>query len=266
MLTHSERMANDITGAIVSSETRFASTTYDLSDTQLSPATRVQVAPPFNFLDPRLPPRFWKKVSPCPMSGCWIWTASTDCNGYGMWRWHDVRSCAHRFSLVAARGPIAPDLVIDHLCRVRPCVNPAHLEAVTDAENLRRWLLGVLMTHCKKGHAVTAATYEAGGRGCLLCCRAHQQRYERREPQSGTVRYARGAVTDYDRMIGRALAGENIPARAWDDVSARLAMLAKEPRRTPEQSRKLIERAADAVLRSRRATSRESSAAAMEVA
>ena len=86
--------------------------------------------------------------------GCWLWTASTKGNGYGQF---GVGSGADRKNLQAHRasyefyvGPIPPGLEIDHLCRVRSCVNPAHLEPVTPLENTRR--AAAVRTSCRAGH------------------------------------------------------------------------------------------------------------------
>jgi hypothetical protein len=67
-------------------------------------------------------------------------------------------------------GPIPPGLEIDHLCRVRNCVNPAHLEAVTRGENVRRQM--AVITHCPQGHEYTTANTRVGRdrkRGCRRC-------------------------------------------------------------------------------------------------
>src|SRR5688572_10084476 len=90
--------------------------------------------------------RFDSKYVPITESGCWIWTASTDREGYGRIGVNRINRHAHRVSWELKHGPI-PDsrpktraalLTIDHLCRVRCCVNPDHMEVVTLAENLRR--------------------------------------------------------------------------------------------------------------------------------
>jgi hypothetical protein len=79
--------------------------------------------------------RFWRKVD--KTSSCWLWTGATT-KDYGVF-WDSVRLVyAHRWSFEAAGGVIPDGLVIDHLCRTPRCVNPAHLEPVTRAENTER--------------------------------------------------------------------------------------------------------------------------------
>jgi hypothetical protein len=69
---------------------------------------------------------------------CWIWTLGTNSAGYGMSRGAGGSRLAHRVLWEVEHGPVPEGLELDHLCRVRLCVNPAHLEAVTRAINCRR--------------------------------------------------------------------------------------------------------------------------------
>ncbi len=93
---------------------------------------------PVTFGDARLPARFWSKVQPDD-SGCWLWTASLSTPGYGQYGIGASRPhSAHRVAFKALVGPIPEGLQIDHTCCVRRCVNPDHLEAVTQQENIRR--------------------------------------------------------------------------------------------------------------------------------
>jgi len=85
--------------------------------------------------------RFWSKVD--KTGDCWIWNGGVGAGGYGAFGSYDeaddpITVRAHRYAYEALVGPIPAGLVLDHLCRVRRCVNPAHLEPVTNAENIRR--------------------------------------------------------------------------------------------------------------------------------
>jgi hypothetical protein len=82
--------------------------------------------------------RFWSSVAVGDASKCWLWTRPPACNGYGVISRFNHEHYAHRIAYELAHGPIADDLTVDHLCRMRTCVNPNHLELVTRAENTRR--------------------------------------------------------------------------------------------------------------------------------
>jgi hypothetical protein len=84
-----------------------------------------------------LPPALSAQIHLC-RSGCWEWQAGRNQLGYGHTFWGGRRSYAHRLVFTLLAGPIASGRVLDHLCRNKPCCNPAHLEMVTRAENNRR--------------------------------------------------------------------------------------------------------------------------------
>ncbi len=114
---------------------------------------------------------------------CHLWTAGKTKQGYGAF--HPVKSqmeLAHRWAYAQAGGTIRADYVLDHLCRVRLCVNPAHLEPVTNEENLRRGagygLRNGMRTSCIHGHRYTPEnTYldPQGGIRCRSCARGRDQ-------------------------------------------------------------------------------------------
>lgn len=145
--------------------------------------------------DPRLPERFWSKVEVDAGSGCWCWIGAilTD-NGYGHFWWEGRMRMAHRVSYETLVAPVAEGLQLDHLCRVRRCANPAHLEPVTPGENVRRSAGPEIararhssQTHCAQGHSFDEANtrwaIDANGyrrRHCRACKREQGRRKRRK--------------------------------------------------------------------------------------
>lgn len=145
-------------------------------------------------LSPELRTRFWSKVE--KTDGCWLWTdAPNQGTGYGRLNIGQGRTrLAHRIAYELLVGPVPVGLTIDHLCRNRLCVNPAHLEPVTRGENVLRGVSkagrSARPTHCPRGHAYDDAnTYRTpvGGRQCRACKRL-------RDAKRPTTRAGRDAL------------------------------------------------------------------------
>lgn len=135
-----------------------------------------------NFFDERLPKRFWDKCIPEPNSGCWLWTGADTPKGYGSFYLNSKLRRVHRVAYEILVGPIPGGLQLDHLCRVRCCCNPAHLEPVTNRENAIRGDAGraggavmaarfLALTHCRLGHPLDGASGERRSRYCKACNR-----------------------------------------------------------------------------------------------
>lgn len=121
--------------------------------------------------------RFWEKVD--KTENCWLWTACIK-HGYGQFMVRRRSVMAHRWSYEHVNGPIPEGLDIDHLCRVRNCVNPAHLEAVSRRVNVLRGYGACAQfarkNACSNGHPYTEENtfYRSdGGRRCLICRKAN---------------------------------------------------------------------------------------------
>lgn len=123
--------------------------------------------------------RFMAKVQKAD-DGCWLWTGFVSADGYGQFRFGPVMVKAHRWAYTHYAGQIPPGMETDHLCRVRRCVNPDHLEVVTHAENMAR--SSAAKTHCKNGHEFTPENTRLrsrdGKRDCRACNKIAVQKYQ----------------------------------------------------------------------------------------
>ena len=124
------------------------------------------------------------KIGSEDADGCWPWIGALTSGGYGSVGLGGSVVQAHRVVYRLLVGPIPDGLQLDHLCRVRNCVNPDHLEPVTPQENMLRAKAATRRTHCKRGHEYTPEnTYRAddGWRACRACYRSRRQ--ERKEAE-----------------------------------------------------------------------------------
>jgi len=143
-------------------------------------------------------------------SSCWFWLGAISNTGYGML--HPEKSSkkkmvyAHRFSYETYKGPIKPGLDIDHLCRVRNCVNPKHLEAVTRRTNILRGrgccATNASKIYCLNGHPLSGVNLymrNGGGRQCKACFRIRYRKHF-----NFKRRHRAGPLRKIEKIIRRA--------------------------------------------------------------
>ncbi|MGC1213860.1 MAG: HNH endonuclease [Micromonospora sp.] len=144
--------------------------------------------------------RFWAKVNKngsLPekkhhLGPCWLWTGSRISSGYGNFAYtydgHRRWVLAHRLVLEMAGVTLTPEVQVDHLCYVRNCVRPDHLEPVSQAENVRREVANGRKPPrrkpaCRNGHDFTPENTRVdrdGWRTCLTCKQEAGLRYRTR--------------------------------------------------------------------------------------
>lgn len=128
--------------------------------------------------------RFNNKVN--KTDSCWLWTGSTNGVGYGEIRINHKKHYAHRLSYQHYNGDIAKGMEIDHLCRNRSCVNPAHLDQVNRSENMKRAMPYRKDTHkttCINGHDLADSYQRKDGKGrnCRKCNLDRVKAYQHRQ-------------------------------------------------------------------------------------
>lgn len=129
--------------------------------------------------------RFWAQVDKDGPGGCWLWLGSINSGGYGEFH-HDYGcSRAHRWAYEHLVGPITEE-TLDHLCRVRPCVNPQHLDPCSRGENTMRGhtitAAHAAKTHCLRGHPLSGTNVYRyrGNRHCRACRAMHDRKHKAR--------------------------------------------------------------------------------------
>ena len=169
-------------------------------------------AQPVPPLDYRSAARFMRTLD---RSGeCWYRSAPVALGRYARFSMGHRHYSAHRVAYALFVGPIPDGLTIDHLCRNKTCVNPAHLEPVTIGENVRR---AHKQAFCKRGHDL--ARYRRNeGKGCRLCLMENDEARSRiqgtphrlTDEERAEIRrlYAEGGVTYYSL-------GQRFGVNAW---------------------------------------------------
>lgn len=132
--------------------------------------------------------RFQEKIH-VDGAGCWLWKRYTH-KGYARFRAEEKTVDAHRWAYERYVGKVPKGLQLDHLCRVRRCVNPSHLEPVTSRENcLRGFGLSAQrarQTHCLRGHPLSGGnlSYAGVGRTHRRCLKCHALRERNRRARA----------------------------------------------------------------------------------
>lgn len=169
-----------------------------------------------------LPPireRFDAKWTPEPNTGCWLWTGAINKgNGYGHFgpnRGIIATHRAHRVAWILYRGPVPEGMVIDHMCRVRSCVNPDHLRLATPQQNALENSVSIVAalakkTHCPQGHPYAGHNLKYSAQGSRVCreCRRAKTEVRRRAklgraPLSRHEAARRGGIASAKARKGR---------------------------------------------------------------
>lgn len=143
--------------------------------------------------------RLEEKFTPEPNTGCWLWTASADENGYGFLHVGSKRdgtnrmARAHRVAFELYRGPVPEGMVLDHLCRIRCCVNPAHLEPVTFGTNILRGDAPTIVSHrlgkCLRCDSDLSVNRRGDGY-CRPCSLKYHRAYDAKRPRTLARRHS----------------------------------------------------------------------------
>lgn len=168
-------------------------------------------------------------------SDCWEWQGSRN-NGYGFIRVDYRLVGAHRVSYQEFVGEIPAGLTLDHLCRNPPCINPAHLEPVTNAENIRR--SAVLRTHCVRGHLLAGDNLYPSSvrRGRRVCRPCNQERSRLQRQAEGRVRPPTGVVCRRGHVLAEVGTYGKNRVCAVCDAARTAAYRARRAAPTPAES------------------------------
>jgi len=126
--------------------------------------------------------RFINKIKIDPLEGCWLWQATINARGYGHICINYKQLKAHRVSYEHWKGEIPSNLQVDHLCKNTSCVNPLHLEIVTQKENMVRSTIWNKMrnkTHCPSGHQYKGENLKISKRGYRICKKCEKRDWKK---------------------------------------------------------------------------------------
>jgi hypothetical protein len=163
-------------------------------------------------MDKKTEDLFWSRVF--KTDTCWLWCGALGREGYGLFSNKKQHLRAHRIAYSLIKGPIAPGMVIDHLCRVRNCVNPDHLDQTDNVSNSSRQIR-LLRSTCRYGHPYTKETTgykKSGARVCKVCAMIMRRKSEEakgRRPR----KYQPGAMWK--------VPDRGAPLSNWNDISER---------------------------------------------
>lgn len=123
-------------------------------------------------------------------NGCWLWQGALNEKGYGQFRFFGRNGRAHQYAYLYFKGMVQGGKVLDHLCRVRHCVNPDHLQPVPNKTNILRGegfgAVNARKTHCPRGHALTGTNLrfckkaKHTERVCRVCALEAQRKWKKR--------------------------------------------------------------------------------------
>jgi len=138
--------------------------------------------------------RFWILTDKGGPEDCWTWKGNLWGRGYGRFGVGGKSQMAHRWLYIQVFGPLPKGKQLDHLCRNRLCVNPAHLEPVTRKENILRGVcpsaVNARKTHCPQGHPLSGENLRSkslprGRDGVMRLCRTCQRVRDKRRNENG---------------------------------------------------------------------------------
>lgn len=156
--------------------------------------------------------RFWSRVDQGGgPNACWPWLGAVNAKGYGRSRWQGATTLAHRVAVFLSGATVPDGHTVDHLCRNRICVNPAHLEVVPHRVNLLRGdtivARAAAAMHCPAGHLYDATSRRRSGkRVCRECGRTRNAKAYVRT----STRRSRPWLTDEEKARVRSLIADGL--------------------------------------------------------